>query len=234
MEIKEKNILVTGGLGCLGNSITEALRAKGANVLIFDHIQSGMPGTYQVDVTNMEKVRRTLDGIERVDILINCAGEIYSEPIVNVLKKEVHRKESWDRVINNNLNSCFVMSSCVAEKMVTLRTKGVIINFSSISAGGNIGQAAYSAAKAGIEAFTKTAAKELGMFKIRVCAIAPGFIETASTKEALSESMVQFWKKQTPLRRLGSIEDITTTVEYIIANDYLSGAVINVDGGLTI
>ena len=234
MEIKNKNVLITGGLGCLGNSIVEAVKAKGATPIIFDCVHSDQENTYQVDVTDMEAVKKKLEEIERVDVLVNCAGEIYSEPLLNVLKKETHGMDSWKRVINNNLNSCFVMSACTAEKMVASRTKGVIINFSSVSAKGNMGQVAYSAAKAGIESFTRAAAKELGMFKIRVCAIAPGFIETPSTKEALSESMIDFWKKQTPLRKLGNMEDIVTTIEYIIANDYLSGAVINVDGGLAI
>ena len=114
------------------------------------------------------------------------------------------------------------------------RVKGVIINFSSISAAGNAGQIAYSAAKAGIEALTKALAKELGMFKIRVCALAPGFIETESTKNSLSESMLDYWKKETPLRRLGKVEDITRTIEYVIETDYLSGEIIHIDGGLTI
>ncbi len=234
MEIKGKYILVTGGLGCLGNGIAEALEAAGANIIIFDCAKSDRENTYQVDVTDMDEVRNALKEIAKVDVLINCAGEIYSEPLVNMLKKEIHSMESWNRVINSNLNSCFVMSACVAEKMIAMRTKGVIINFSSVSAKGNMGQAAYSAAKAGIESFTKVAAKELGMFKIRSCAVAPGFIETPSTKSALSEAMIDHWKKQTPLRKLGQMADINSTVKYIIETDYLSGAVISVDGGLTI
>lgn len=234
MEIKGKNILITGGLGCLGNGIAETLKKAGANIFIFDCVKSDQANVYQVDVTDMIEVRNVLKEIEKIDVLINCAGEIYSEPIVNMLKKEIHGMESWNRVINSNLTSCFVMSACVAEKMISMRTKGVMINFSSISAKGNMGQAAYSAAKAGIESFTKVAAKELGMFKIRVCAVAPGFIETPSTKEALSEAMIDHWKKQTPLRKLGKMEDINSTVKYIIETDYLSGAVICVDGGLTI
>lgn len=234
MEINGKNILITGGLGCLGNGIAESLKTAGANVFIFDCVKSNQSNVYYVDVTDMTEVRNVLKEIEKIDVLINCAGEIYSEPIVNMLKKEIHSIESWNRVINSNLTSCFVMSACVAEKMISARTKGVMINFSSISANGNMGQAAYSAAKAGIESFTKVAAKELGMFKIRVCAVAPGFIETPSTKEALSEAMIDHWKKQTPLRKLGQMEDINSTVKYIIETDYLSGAVICVDGGLTI
>lgn len=234
MEIRGKNVLITGGMGNLGDGIARMLEAKGGNIIIFDRIENSKKNTYKVDVTNESEIENALQKIERVDILINCAGEIYSEPILNLMSKARHSKESWDRVINNNLTSCFLMSSQVAEKMALSRTKGVIINFSSISAGGNIGQAAYSAAKAGIEAYTKVMAKELGMFKIRTCAIAPGFINTTSTQNALSDSMLSFWKKQTPLRKLGTLEDVVSTVEYIIRTDYLSGAVINVDGGLTI
>ena len=97
-----------------------------------------------------------------------------------------------------------------------------------------MGQAAYSAAKAGVEALTKVQAKELGMFKIRANAVAPGFIGTPSTNNALSDSMVDYWKKQTPLRKLGTVEDINKTIMFIIENDYLSGTVIDVNGGLSI
>lgn len=234
MEINGKTILITGGLGSLGSGIAEALKNYGATIVIFDQIDDPAHNAFKVDVTNEMEIERALQGIEKIDVLINCAGEIYSEPLINVMKKERHAKAAWDRIMDNNLNSCFLMSSQVAEKMAMSRTRGVIINFSSISAQGNMGQAAYSAAKAGIEALTKVMAKELGMFKIRVCAVAPGFIETPSTKAALSDSLIDHWKKQTPLRKLGQLEDIVSTMKYIIETDYLSGAVIPVDGGLTI
>ncbi len=234
MEINGKTILITGGLGSLGGGIADALKKCGANVVIFDQDDDPKRNAFKVDVTKETEIEDALQKIERVDVLINCAGEIYSEPFINVMKKERHAKNSWDRVLNNNLNSCFLMSSQAAQKMAASRTRGVIINFSSISAQGNMGQAAYAAAKAGIEALTKVMAKELGMFKIRTCAIAPGFIETPSTKAALSDSLIDHWKKQTPLRTLGQMEDIVSTVKYIIETDYLSGAVIHIDGGLTI
>ncbi len=234
MEIKGQNILITGGGGSLGSGVSAFLKEKGANVIIFDLIPVDDENSYKVDVTKENEVKEALEKIEKVDVLINCAGEIYSESIVNMLEKKMHSKDSWDRVINSNLNSCFVMSTLVADKMVRRRTKGIIINFSSVSAQGNMGQAAYSAAKAGIEAFTKVLAKELGMFKIRACAIAPGFIETPSTKNALSESLIDYWKKQTPLRKLGKLEDINKAIQYVIESDYVSGTVIHIDGGLTI
>ena len=118
--------------------------------------------------------------------------------------------------------------------MIAKRTKGVMINFSSISAKGNAGQVAYSSAKAGIESMTKVMAKELGMFKIRVAAIAPGFIDTPSTHSALSEGMIDYWIKETPLRKMGTIEDIIESVKFIVTCDHLTGTTISVDGGLSI
>jgi len=234
MEIKNKKVLVTGGLGSLGSGVVEALSKRGAEVVIFDRVKSDSPNVYKVDVTNEKEIVKAINELDRIDILINCAGEIYSEPVLNIMKREHHSFDSWNRVINNNLNSCFLMSTYVAQKMVETRNKGVIINFSSVSAEGNMGQAAYSAAKAGVESFTNVLAKELGMFKIRACAIAPGFIETPSTKRALSESMIDYWKKKTPLRKLGKMEDIISAIEFIIENDYLSGTVLHIDGGLTL
>ncbi len=234
MNISGKTVIVTGGLGSLGSSVAEALKEKGANVLIFDRVESGDSRVYKVDITDELQVKKTLDQIENIDILVNCAGEIYSEPVVNVMKGEVHSVQNWHRIIANNLDSCFIMSSQVSARMIKNRTKGVIINFSSISAQGNMGQAAYSSAKAAVEALTKVMAKELGMFKIRVCAIAPGFIETSSTHSALSDALENQWKKSTPLRSFGSTDDIIKTIDYIIDTDYLSGAVVHIDGGLRI
>lgn len=234
MELKNKNILITGGLGALGSVIANQLKEQGANIFIFDIHDTQDKNFFQVDVTDELEVNNALDKIDKIDILINCAGEIYSEVIFNMMKKERHARESWDRIIQNNLTSCFNVTAQVIEKMLKNRTSGVIINFSSISAQGNTGQSAYSASKAGIEAFTKVTAKEVGMFKIRVCAIAPGFIESPSTTKALSEGMIDYWTKQIPLRRFGQVEDIIKTIRYIIDCDYISGCTLAVDGGLTI
>lgn len=234
MEIKNKNILITGGLGSLGSSIATYLREQGANIFIFDCKDSLDDNVYNIDVTSEESVKAGVENLPNIDVLVNCAGEIYSEPILNMMSKSVHSICSWERVISNNLTSTFLVSTFVAQKMISTRTKGIIINFSSISARGNMGQAAYSAAKAGVEALTKVQAKELGMFKIRANAVAPGFIGTPSTNNALSDSMVDYWKKQTPLRKLGTVEDINKTIMFIIENDYLSGTVIDVNGGLSI
>lgn len=236
MEIRDKNILITGGLGGFGLALARALRDSGANIFIFDIHKSDEFKCFQVDVTDEVQVREVLSNIEKIDVLINCAGEIYSEPFIKAMSKDdkKHSRASWDRIINNNLTSTFNMSVQVCEKMAAKRTKGLIINFSSISAQGNAGQVAYSSAKAGVEAMTKVIAKEMGMFKIRAVAIAPGFIDTPSTKKSLTEAMLDYWIKQTPLRKLGQVEDIIETVKYIIACDHLSGCTIPVDGALKI
>lgn len=236
MEIKDKNIIITGGLGGFGLALAKSLKNLGANIFIFDIQKSDEFKCFQVDVTDENQVKDALSEIEKIDILINCAGEIYSEPFINAIAKsdKKHSRASWDRIINNNLTSAFNMSVQVCEKMAAKRTKGLIINFSSISAQGNAGQIAYSSAKAGVEAMTKVIAKEMGMFKIRAVAIAPGFIDTPSTRKAMTEGMLDYWVKQTPLRKLGQIEDIIETVKYIIACDHLSGCTIAVDGALSI
>lgn len=236
MEISGKNVLITGGLGGFGFAIATALKELGANIFVFDIRENEEFKCFKVDVTDEQQVKQALAQIEKIDVLINCAGEIYSEPFINVMSKgdKRHSRESWDRVINNNLTSVFNMSVQVSEKMAAKRTKGVIISFSSISAQGNAGQVAYSAAKAGIESMTKVIAKEMGMFKIRAVAIAPGFIDTPSTRKAMTEAMLDYWKRQTPMRKLGQLDDIIETIKYIIKNDYLSGCTIPVDGALTL
>jgi 3-oxoacyl-[acyl-carrier protein] reductase len=133
-----------------------------------------------------------------------------------------------------NLNSVFYMTSHMVDNMVAKKMQGVIINISSISAQGNVGQSAYSATKAAVEALTKTWAKELGMFKIRSACIAPGFFDTPSTRESLNENMLEQWKKNVPLKRLGVLDELYSGVEFIIRNDYYNGKILQIDGGLTI
>ena len=127
-----------------------------------------------------------------------------------------------------------IVSSIVIEKMVLKRTKGIVVNISSISAQGNAGQTAYSAAKAGVEALTKTWAKELGIFGIRVVAIAPGFMDTESTHKALNEKIINALKQKVPLKTLGNAKDVSEAIVYAIESEYVNGAVLKIDGGLTL
>jgi len=146
----------------------------------------------------------------------------------------MHGLEEWDKVISSNLTSVFLVSRRVAEKMVRTRTKGVIVNISSISAKGNVGQSAYSAAKAGVEAMTAVWAKELAPYGIRVAAVAPGFVGTDSTRTVLSESVLAETISRVPLRRLGEAGEIAKAVMFILDNDFFHGKVLSVDGGLRI
>ena len=132
------------------------------------------------------------------------------------------------------MDSVFIVTSAVVESMVSRRSKGVIVNISSISACGNEGQTAYSAAKAGVNAMTATWSKELGRLGIRCNAVAPGFIGIESTRRALSEEAIKHVKANTPLRRLGEAQEVALAVASLIENDFLNGVVLNVNGGLTI
>ncbi|MCP4370159.1 MAG: SDR family oxidoreductase [Deltaproteobacteria bacterium] len=246
MIIKDSVAIVTGGGSGLGLGIASVLLEKQAKVVVLDIDKEKLAKLsekfikYQVDVTNYEAVQAAIDDVvskyERIHILVNNAGAIYNEPLINVMNREnmKHSYENFKKFLDVNLNSVFIMSSIVAEKMVLKRTKGVIINISSISANGNAGLSVYAAAKAGVNALTKTWAKELGVLGIRTVAIAPGFINTESTNKALSKEVISHIKREVPLRNLGKVEDIAHSVLYAIENEYLNGAVIEVNGGLTI
>jgi 3-oxoacyl-[acyl-carrier protein] reductase len=118
--------------------------------------------------------------------------------------------------------------------MIAAKKRGVLINISSICASGNPGQAAYSAAKAGLNGLSMALAKELGPFGIRVVSLAPGFIDTPSTQNAISAELLGRVRKNTPLKRLGTPEEIVSAVRFILENEYFTGRTLQIDGGLTI
>lgn len=247
MDISQAGVLITGGANGIGRIIAERLLDKAAKVIVVDKDLSSLSNLpsqpalvlYQCDLTDYDAVGPLVEKIFQenngVNVCINNAGIIHSEPLVNLLSKErKHSLSNWQRVIDVNLNAVFYVTSHVAEKMVSLKQKGVIINISSISAQGNTGQSAYAASKAAVEALTKTWSKELGMFKIRCACIAPGFFDTPSTRESLTENMLSKWQKSIAIGRLGQVDELGSAVEFIIGNDYFNGKVLPLDGGLTI
>jgi 3-oxoacyl-[acyl-carrier protein] reductase len=249
MELRGKKVIVTGGARGLGRSMVDELVIKGSVVTVFDVNPQGLAdlrgqqdsvNCIECDLTNYEQVveatTRFHSEFKAADVLINNAGILYSAPLVRISAAgtEKHDPAMWSKVLAADLSSVFYMTSCIVEKMISTRTRGVIVNISSVSASGNAGQSAYSAAKAGVNALTATWAKELGMLGIRVLAVAPGFTETASTKEALSESALQEIVKKVPLRRLGKPEEIAHGVISVIENDFFNGKVYELDGGLVI
>jgi 3-oxoacyl-[acyl-carrier protein] reductase len=197
-------------------------------------------GCWQVDVTHPEDVKAVVEEIvarhERIDILVNNAGAIFSEPFVNIMNPAgvMHDYHRFRDCLTINLDSVFIVTAAVVEQMVKSRTKGAIINISSISACGNEGQTAYAAAKAGVNAMTVTWAKELGRWGIRCNAVAPGFIDTDSTRRAINESALKHIMSHTPLRRLGAACEVAQAVASVIENDFMTGVVLDVNGGLTI
>lgn len=144
-------------------------------------------------------------------------------------------EEDWDMVINVNLKSAFVMTKAIQSIMIKQR-HGVIVNMSSVvGVSGNAGQANYSASKAGLIGFTKSVAKELGSRNIRSNAIAPGFIETAMTKQ-LPEAVIEEYMKNIPLKRPGTPDDVANIALFLASDmsSYVTGQVIHVCGGLNI
>lgn len=249
MNIKETTILITGGGKGIGNFIAVSFSKIAAKVIVIDNDKRSLDAidktlgisSYFCDLTDSEEVAKTISEIYtdcgNVNVLINNAGFIHSEPLFNMLKRNnpKHSIENWKKTIDINLNAVFYTTVNVVEKMYARRIKnGVIINISSISAQGNSGQSAYSAAKAGVEAITKTWSKELGMFKIRCVAIAPGFINTESTRNSLSENVLSKWEQAIALKRLGNPDEIVSGVKFIIENDYFNGKILSIDGGLSI
>jgi len=249
MAISDQTILVTGAAGCLGSALARKLTALGARVAAvdldaagLDKLQTELPDLVPrvCDLTDGEAVERAVDGIVEqmggITAVVNNAGQIQSAPLLNLLSRDQrrHSVELWDHVIAVNLTSVFLVTRCVADHMAKKRTKGVIVNISSIAAAGNAGQSAYAAAKAGINALTVTWAKELGPLGIRVVGVAPGFVDTPSTRAALSPKVVEHLEQQVPLRRLGRDEEIVSAVETCLTNSYLNGVVLPIDGGLRI
>ncbi len=246
MEIKGAIALVTGAGQGLGLAIARRLADNGANVVVADRNEDALANLphglecVTMDVTDPEQVKKVVAGIMkrhgRLDILVNNAGVIFSEPFVNVMNPAgiMHDYGRFRASLTVNLDSVFIVTAAVVEQMIKRRTKGAIVNISSVSACGNEGQTAYSAAKAGVNAMTVTWSKELGRWGIRSNAVAPGFIGTDSTRHALSDTVLMHIQGNTPLRRLGQAEEVAQAVIALVENDFINGTVLDVNGGLRI
>jgi 3-oxoacyl-[acyl-carrier protein] reductase len=247
-SLENRTAVVTGGAGSIGSAVALRLRDNGCEVVALDSDTQALNSLasqhgLSTRVCNLLDAKDTDRCIEEiwekfgpVSILINAIGLIHSAPLINVAARTErrHTLEAWQRVIDVNLTAMFIATVNVLDRMVAARTRGVVINFSSVAAAGNAGQGAYSAAKAGVNAMTKAWAKELGPLGIRFVAIAPGFIETPSTHAALPETILAEWTRRTPLKRLGSVDDVMSAVMFAITSEYLTGKVIEIDGGLSL
>lgn len=247
MNLSGSHVLLTGGGRGLGRHMAKRLQADGSKVWVLERdaqlcAELCAEGLHALacDVTSPEAINTALQAVEaqgaEIGVLINNAGLIHSEPLVNMLSRSerVHSRDNWRTVLAANLDSVFYVTSSVVDRMMARRIKGVVISVSSIAAQGNAGQSAYAAAKAGVNSLTRSWAKELGPLGYRFAAVAPGFIDTPSTRAALSEAIIGQLQKKIPLRRLGEPESVYLAVRQVIENDYLNGIVLDVDGGLTL
>jgi 3-oxoacyl-[acyl-carrier protein] reductase len=251
MLIKDKVIAITGGGRGLGRAMALAFADKGGHVAVLDLNQADLDETcsqarargvraagFLTNVTSEADVSGALDAVVRdfgrLDVMVNNAGITKDGLLVKVKDGEVVSKmslEQWNTVICVDLTGVFLGGREAAERMIRLGNGGVIINITSISRAGNVGQTNYSAAKAGVAAMTVVWAKELARYGIRTGAIAPGFCAT-EILAAMKPEVLEKVTAPVPLKRLGTPEEVAHTAVYIAENDFFSGRVVDLDGGL--
>ena len=252
MNVDNKTIVITGGGQGLGRTMAISFAQSGANIALVDLNEALLEETaalikehgvsvryYIANVSNEEQVETTFKQISEdfngIDGLINNAGILRDGMFVKAKDGVVAKKmslEQFQSVIDVNLTGVFLCGREAAVHMIESGSKGVIVNMSSIARGGNMGQTNYSAAKAGVVAMTTTWSRELGRHGIRVGAIAPGVIRTAMT-DAMKPEMRDRLEKMKPVGRLGEAEEIAHTAKYIFENDFFTGRVVEIDGGLS-
>jgi len=244
MILEESAIIITGAAGNIGEALVISLSKKAKQVFALDFNENGLTkfkalrnvNCSKVDVTdedNVDKFFSSMDGEFSSFGLLNAAGIIFNRPLVNLLDREnpIHPLEDFKRVIDLNLTGTFIMGSHFSNFCIKKRKKACVVNFSSVTASGNIGQSAYSASKAAVESLSRVWAKELGMFKIRAVSIAPGFFDTESTSESLSEAVIKKYKTNIPLKKFGNLQDLEEAIEFILSNEYYTGEVLALNGG---
>jgi 3-oxoacyl-[acyl-carrier protein] reductase len=243
--LEGKVAIITGASRGIGSGIAKVFAEQGANVaftysssvesaLALENELNALGGKakgYQSNAADFNEAQKLVDDViaefGTVDVLINNAGITKDNLLMRM------SEEDFDKVIDINLKSVFNMTKAV-QKIMLKNRKGSIVNMSSVvGVKGNAGQANYAASKAGMNGFTKSIALELGSRNIRCNAIAPGFIETEMTAK-LNEDVVKGWRDAIPLKRGGTPEDVANVCVFLASDmsAYVTGQVINVDGGM--
>lgn len=242
MEIINKNVFITGSTRGIGLAVAHKFAAAGANIVlngrsaISDDLVASFKG-YGVkvaaisgDVSDFEDASRmvneAVEALGSVDILVNNAG-ITNDKLVFKMTEE-----DFDKVLKINLTGSFNMIKSVLKPMTKAR-QGAIINMSSVvGLTGNAGQANYAASKAGLIGLTKSVAREVAARNVRVNAVAPGFIESDMT-DKIPDKMKDAMLEQIPMKKFGNTENVADVVLFLAQQEYLTGQVIAIDGGMT-
>lgn len=244
-NLNNKTALITGGSKGIGKDIVKKFINSNCNVA-FTYLSSDEEAEkiekefgrnnlkikkYKSDASNFEASSKLVEDVIKdfggFDILINNAGITKDNLILRM------DQDAWKKVIDINLNSCFNLTKCSVREFIK-KKEGVIINISSIvGVKGNAGQSNYAASKAGVNGFTKSIALELASRNIRCNAIAPGFIETDMTSKDGS-GLLDKWIELIPLKRAGIVDDVSELCLFLASDkaSYITGQIINVDGGL--
>ncbi len=252
MDLKGKVVVITGASRGLGAAIATRLAARQCQLALIDLDADSNAETkraslaagaerveaYGANVAVEDQVlacmQKIADDFGAINGLVNNAGITRDALMLKYKDGELVSKmslEQWQAVIDVNLTGAFLCGREAAEKMIALKCEGCIVNISSISRHGNIGQLNYSASKAGVEAMAVVWAKELARYGIRAASVAPGFIATEMVM-SMKEEARQKIASVIPAQRLGEPDEIAKAVEFIFDNDYVSGRCIEVDGAL--
>ncbi len=244
MEFTEKISVITGASQGIGETLARMLAREGALTVLLDvqreklesvirsiRNEGGRAASYLVDVGDPEQVSDVIETIRaehsRIDHLVNNAGITRDNLIMRM------KEEEWDSVLRVNLTGVFHLCKSVIRTMMNQRS-GRIVNLASVSGVmGNVGQANYSASKAGVIGLTKTLAREAAPRGITVNAVAPGYIGTPMT-EKLSDSIKSQYLNIIPLKRFGTPEDVAHAVRFLLSDaaSYITGEVLHVNGGM--
>ena len=251
MKIERSIVAITGAAGGLGAAMARRLASQGARLALIDFnsdmldqlsAELKLPGDdiliVPCDVSAESQVDEAFTSIAGhfggLDLLINNAGITRDGLMLKFKDGQLQSRMSltaWNSVINVNLTGVFLCTRAAVEHMINAGNGGLVINISSISRGGNMGQSNYSAAKAGVAAMTVTWAKEFARYGIRVNTISPGFIGTEMVRSMKPEALAKL-QAMIPAGRIGEPDEIAHTVQYLMENDFVNGRNIEVDGGM--